>query len=73
MTMKTLTKADKLWFGQHRGSTVAEVLDDDPGYLLWAIRKQIFSVSTALYEEIRWAEQEECSDEEYYSGCPEQS
>lgn len=28
-------------FGKHKGSTVSDVLDDDPGYIEWAIDKGI--------------------------------
>lgn len=34
--MKILTLEDEFTFGKHKGETVAEVCDDDPGYILWA-------------------------------------
>lgn len=43
----------KLDFGKHRGRKVEDVLEDDPGYLLWAMENvERFEVDAALYDEI---------------------
>jgi hypothetical protein len=40
-------------FGRHRGRLVEEVLEDDPGYLLWCMENvESFDVDQALHDEI---------------------
>ena len=34
---KLRNKSDVLWFGKHKGETVAYVLENDPEYLEWLI------------------------------------
>lgn len=37
MKTKEFSLSDKLTFGKHKGSTIEEVLEDDPNYIEWAI------------------------------------
>jgi hypothetical protein len=42
-----------LLFGKHRGRTVEELLDEAPGYLVWALENvDDFEVDKALQDEI---------------------
>lgn len=68
-----MDKKDKFTFGMHRGETLGDVLDEDPGYVLWCVRKGLIDISLQLYEEARFSYQEvDRSDGEYYIGCPDQ-
>ena len=44
---------DALQFGKHRGRTVEDVLEEDPGWLLWALENtDRFEVDKALEDAI---------------------
>jgi len=47
MKTKKFSLSDKLTFGKHKGCTIEEIIEDDPGYLEWAI------------DEIEWFELDE--------------
>lgn len=32
-----ITKGTELWFGKHKGETVGDVMESDPGYLSWCV------------------------------------
>lgn len=34
--MKTITFGESFWFGKHRDMTLEWVVDNDPGYIVWA-------------------------------------
>lgn len=39
----------RLWFGKYKGQTIADILEDDPKYLLWAQSKtDIFRMTEEL-------------------------
>lgn len=37
---------DKLKFGKYKGDTLNAVLNKDPGYLCWALRNSVISLTT---------------------------
>lgn len=47
-----LEPSSVLKFGQYKGMTVQEVMEDDPQYLLWAVDTGIIDLDSSLYDEV---------------------
>ena len=66
--------SEKLTFGKYKGKTVADVLVEDPSYIVWAHENvDFFKVSTEIYqiavvakEDQEWAEAEAYSPYDKY-------
>ncbi len=43
---------DELGFGKHKGKTVAEVLDEDPSYIKWAIENNVTAFDDEVLDEL---------------------
>lgn len=49
----------KLWFGKYKGQTIKQMLEDNPGYLLWAHRNtDIFRMTDELLDQAEILNQE---------------
>lgn len=44
---------DEMPFGKHKGSTVADVIDDDPGYMVWMLGAEPGLFTDDVEREIR--------------------
>lgn len=52
MSYKPLDFEDEMPFGKHKGETVAEVIDDDPGYMVWLLSEGKCSFTPDVEREI---------------------
>lgn len=57
------SRDDKFTFGKHKDQTVQWVLDEDPGYILWACQEGIISCSKDIYREAEEKDIEQRFDE----------
>lgn len=39
-------------FGKYKGKTLAEVYREDPGYIKWLGKKEIFNIDIAVFEDV---------------------
>jgi hypothetical protein len=46
--MKLIKKNSKLTFGKYKGLTVAEVIENDPSYILWLSRLKNYRVAKSV-------------------------
>lgn len=50
---RPLSKTDRMWFGQFKGMTVEEVMQENPKYLLWALDNvKGFDLEVDVFEEV---------------------
>lgn len=52
MSYRPLDFEDEMPFGKHKGETVAEVIDDDPGYMVWLLSEDKCSFTDDVTREI---------------------
>ncbi len=60
------TLADVLTFGKYRGKTVGEVIDLNPGYILWLVDENVIEMPEDMYEGACEEDANQSPPEEFY-------
>ena len=53
----------ELWFGKHEGLTAREILDEEPGYIVWLHNNTNHEIEESLLEEADFL-----AEEDYFDG-----